>query len=299
MTEAIKSSIENVGGFKNTPDEIHLGDKIYTYDKKYTNSTNYICYPFTYETLITQKVHFGKPLTMHFNIEPKILKEIFTKYTPRELDVSFPSLNVCSSLKEVYDDNEELGLKWKDELLNTHLLVKELPLHYDGEFDSDLFYSILPVDDITYRGRIYEINEEDGLYLVVTLWKLNANTTPNFNEIINTVISQLDTSKYNSILVAQGTSPYYVYKEGAENDINIEDNSDIHNLHLLSPAEKKKILDPYITQKDEYFASKLPKDWCMAKYNYWKRYGMGDNKRKRICMTESQIKFIIKNRFKK
>jgi hypothetical protein len=131
------------------------------------------------------------------------------------------------------------------------------------------------------------------------LWKLNANTTPNFNEIINTVISQLDTSKYNSILVAQGTSPYYVYKEGAENDINIEDNSDIHNLHLLSPAEKKKILDPYITQKDEYFASKLPKDWCMAKYNYWKRYGMGDNKRKRICMTESQIKFIIKNRFKK
>jgi hypothetical protein len=312
MNDLIKDSIQNKTYFPNIPDDIYFGGEYYTFNKWECNGhvvgQNYTCYPFTYETLITNQIYFGKPFTMHYDIEPKILANIFSKYTPEELDLIYPSLNVCDYIIEIYQNYEAYGLKWNDELLSSHLIVDDLDLHYDEEIDTDLFNQILPVDKITFRGRLYEINIEDELYLIVTMWNLgHEDVQGEYSEVINKVLSKIDTSKFSGIFVARGKRPYLVYSSDVET-IDIDNNEEEHNIHLANQEEKRKFFEPFKQNRDAKNAEKLAikdndgnvkRHMTQAEYNFLKNRYVGENKRRRIRLTESQVREIIKNEIKK
>lgn len=312
MNDLIKDSIQNKTYFPNTPDDIYFGGEYYTFNKWECNGhvvgQNYTCYPFTYETLITNQVYFGKPFTMHYDLEPKILANIFSKYTPEELDLIYPSLNVCDYIIEIYQNYETYGLKWNDELLSSHLIVDDLDLHYDEEIDTDLFNQILPVDKITFRGRLYEINIEDELCLIVTMWNLgHEDVQGEYSEVINKVLSKIDTSKFSGIFIARGKRPYLVYSSDIET-IDIDNNEEEHNIHLANQEEKRKFFEPFKQNRDAKNAEKLAikdndgnvkRHMTQAEYNFLKNRYVGENKRRRIRLTESQVREIIKNEIKK
>jgi hypothetical protein len=312
MNDLIKDSIKNETYFNNTPDQIYFGGECYTFNKMGYNGhavgQNYTCYPFTYEALITKQVYFGKPFTTHYNIEPKILTNIFTKYTPKELDLLYPNLNVCDYIIDIYQAYEYAGLKWNNELLSSHLILDDLDLHYNEEIDSDLFNEIFPVDEITFRGRLYEINIEEELYLIVTMWNLgHKDVQGEYLEVINKVLSKIDTSKFSGIFVARGQRPYLVYSSDVER-IDIDNNEKAHNIHLANQEDKRKFFEPFIKTRDEKNDEKLAikdKDgnvkryMTQAEYNFLKNKYLGENKRRRIRLTESQVREIIKNEIKK
>ena len=309
MNDLIKDSIQNKTHFNNTPDHIYFGGECYTFNKRgyggHAVAQNYTCYPFTYETLITNNVYFGKPFTTHYDMEPKILENIFSKYTPKELDSFYPSLNVCDYIIDIY---QTYGLKWNNELLSSHLIVDDLDLHYNEKIDSDLFNEIFPVDEITFRGRLYEINIEEKLYLIVTMWNLgHKDVEGEYSEVINKVLSKIDTSKFSGIFVARGQRPYLVYTSDTET-IDIDNNQEAHNIHLANQEEKRKFFEPFIKTRDEKNDEKLAirdddgnvkRHMTQAEYNFLKNKYLGENKRRRIRLTESQVREIIKNEIKK
>jgi hypothetical protein len=245
---------------------------------------------------------------MHYDIEPKILTNIFSKYTPEELDMAYPDLDVCDKIVEVYKTHEEWGLKWKNGLLSSHLIVDDLDLHYNEEIDTDLFNAILPVDEITFRGRLYEINIEDKLYLIVTMWNLgHEDVQGEYSEVINKVLSKIDTSKFSGIFVARGKRPYLVYSSDVET-IDIDNNEEEHNIHLANQEEKRKFFEPFKQNRDAKNSEKLAikdndgnvkRQMTQAEYNFLKNRYVGENKRRRIRLTESQMREIIKNEIKK
>lgn len=312
MNDLIRDSIQNETHFNNTPDDIYFGGEYYTFNRRecngHTVGQNYTCYPFTYETLITKQVYFGEPFTMHYDIEPKILTNIFTKYTPEELDKMYQNLNVCDYIIEVYQTYKEWGLKWKNSLLSSHLIVDDLDLHYNEEIDTDLFSEIFPADEITFRGRLYEINIEEELYLIVTMWNLgHKDVQGEYLEVINKVLNEIDTSKFSGIFVARGQRPYLVYSSDVKR-IDIDNNEEAHNIHLANQEEKRKFFEPFIKTRDEKNNEKLAvrdndgnvkRYMTQAEYNFLKNKYLGENKRRRIRLTESQVREIIKNEIKK
>ncbi len=313
MDKLLKDTIENYTSFKNTPDDVFFCDWVYDYDntpyKKVEDSEavrcHYNCFPFTYVKTL-DKVYVGESFTIHHDLEHQILYDLFKKWTPLQLHNMFKntfSYDLLGNLKKiykVYDDNQYFV--WRDELIDTHEILNDL----DGHFivDTNLFWEVFPVNVITFRGRIYEIQYNNKKYVIITCWNLvnGQGQFENIDNLIKRVIDKIDydLSSAEGVYVAGGDGPMQVWSSKEPVKIDMEDLSNEENIHLANQQKKKEFFKQFLANRDtknvKKYGSLTPIEWRRLRYGY-----IDENikTKKRIRLTESQIKEIIKNEIKK
>ena len=88
------------------------------------------------------------------------------------------------------------------------------------------------------------------------MWNLgHEDVQGEYSEVINKVLSKIDTSKFSGIFVAR-KRPYLVYSSDVET-IDIDNNEEEHNIHLANQEEKRKFFEPFKQNRDAKNAEKL------------------------------------------
>ena len=224
---SLEDSIKNIHNCYNDPDGVGLFGKEYNYRDRMGAS---VTIPFfkCEMPLYGDTFLIGEPFTSHNLIRNKLIQSYF--------------------------DNEESGVIKRLFKSNSYTIP---------ELTNDIRGYILKHEN---NGRFFIIKSPiDGTNICVfAFWSVDSGEEQANNNSIRAYINQViekypSINECSTILIANGTQPYIVFKQDEDTEISISDNSSQKILHNMPAEEKWKQTQAFRDEKERLLGDKLAK----------------------------------------